>query len=119
MLAPCSPISTVSIVSVTPPHLCECVPVSHSSKIQILWLADSRLYTCPSGQALGEENSDFFVYEIYIFKLNEIKYSIVRLSSRIDMADGELMKICNLNWKFSSKNSLKVGGSTKKMENLK
>lgn len=35
------------------------------------------------------------------------------------MADGELMKICNLNWKFSLKNSQKVAGSTKKTDNVK
>ena len=47
-----------------------------------------------------------------------MKYSRIRLSSRIDVADGELMKIYNLNWKFSSTFS-EGSRKHKKMENVK
>lgn len=75
------------------------------SKIQAIgvWFADCILYFCPSGQSWGENKSDFSsASELCIFKSDEIKYSTIRLSSRIDTADNEL-----INGEASSNNSLK------------
>lgn len=77
-----------------------------------LWLADCRFLSCPSGQSWREDKSDSpsaselcifkFVFKLCIFKFDERKYSTIRLSSRFDTADDELM-----NGKASSNKSLR------------
>ena len=65
--------------------LCECAQViaPRSEVLPVsLWLADSRSHTCCL--------ISFWLLK-YIF-LNEIKYSVIRLSSIIDTGDGELIK---------------------------